>query len=67
MTGVNYDVIDYIDILKNQMSEKDYKNTKRSLLVSSTYSLSSSLEKHRNFKGLMDLYGDVILSPARNP
>ena len=33
MTSISYDVADYVDILKAQMSEKDFINTKRKIFL----------------------------------
>lgn len=45
----SYDVNDYLEVLREQMSEEKFKATQRAVYLS---------KKNRNYKGLLDLYKD---------
>lgn len=54
-----YDVTDYLEILREQMTEKKFIATQRAVYLSSWRDVDGwCIEKHRNYKGLLDLYKD---------
>ena len=63
LSSIRYEVEDYIDVLKNQLSADVFKETKKAVYLSSAGAqFAGFLEKSRNLKALVKLYENVALA-----
>ena len=61
LTSIRYEVADYIDVLKSQLSADVFKETKKAVYLSSIWSgFKWLVEKNRDLKALVKLFENVV-------